>query len=171
MGIRAYNTVEELAVKQAALLNYVRKGGNMIVQYNTNRRLVTEENLAPYELKLSRKRITDESAEVTFLAPEHELMNFPNKIEKKDFDGWVQERGLYFPESWSKKFTPLFSFTENGEGPMEGSLLVAKYGKGHYIYTGLSFFRELPAGVPGAYKLFTNMISIGRNDLESEIKK
>jgi hypothetical protein len=170
MGIRAYNTVEELSVKQTALLNYVRKGGNMIVQYNTNRRLIVEENLAPYELKLSRKRITDENAEVTFLEPEHELMNYPNRIEKKDFDGWVQERGLYFPDSWSKKFTPLFSFTENGEDPMEGSLLVAKYGKGHYIYTGLSFFRELPAGVPGAFKLFTNMISIGRNDLETKIK-
>ena len=171
LGIRAYNTVEELAIKQTALLNYVRKGGTMIVQYNTNRQLVLEENLAPYELKLSRNRITNENAEVTFLEPGHELMNFPNKIEKKDFDGWVQERGLYFPDSWSRKFTPLFSFTENGEDPMEGSLLVAKYGKGHYIYTGLSFFRELPAGVPGAYKLFTNMISIGRNDLETKVKK
>jgi len=171
VGIRAYNTVDELVVKQAALLNYVRKGGTMIVQYNTNRRLKVEENLAPYELKLSRQRITDENAEVTFLAPDHELMNYPNKIEKSDFDGWVQERGLYFPSEWSDEFTPLFSFEENGEGPMEGSLLVAKYGEGHYIYTGLSFFRELPAGVPGAYKLFANMLSIGRNELETELKK
>ncbi|MGA9270291.1 MAG: LmbE family protein, partial [Lutimonas sp.] len=157
VGIRAYNTVDELVVKQTALLNYVRKGGTMIVQYNTSHRLKVQENLAPYELKLSRKRITDENAEVTFLAPNHELMNYPNKIKKSDFDGWVQERGLYFPEQWSDEFTPLFSFEENGEGPMEGSLLVAKYGEGHYIYTGLSFFRELPAGVPGAYKLFANM--------------
>ena len=171
MGIRAYNTVDELVVKQAALLNYVKKGGTMIVQYNTNRTLKVEENLAPYELKLSRQRITDENAQVTFLAPEHELMNYPNKIEKSDFDGWVQERGLYFPDEWSDEFTPLFSFEENGEGPMEGSLLVAKYGEGHYIYTGLSFFRELPAGVPGAYKLFANMLSIGRNELETELKK
>jgi LmbE family N-acetylglucosaminyl deacetylase len=171
VGIRAYNTVDELAVKQTALLNYVRKGGTMIVQYNTSHRLKVEENLAPYELKLSRKRITDENAEVTFLAPNHELMNYPNKIRKSDFDGWVQERGLYFPEEWSDEFTPLFSFEENGEGPMEGSLLVAKYGEGHYIYTGLSFFRELPAGVPGAYKLFANMLSIGRNELEKELKK
>jgi hypothetical protein len=171
LGIRAYNTVEDLAIKQTALLNYVRKGGTMIVQYNTSHRLLVEGNLAPYELKLSRKRITDENAEVTFLAPGHELMNYPNKITKSDFDGWVQERGLYFPDEWADEFTPLFSFTENGEDPMEGSLLVAKYGKGHYIYTGLSFFRELPAGVPGAYKLFTNMISIGRNDLEKELKK
>ena len=143
----------------------------MIVQYNTSHRLKVEENLAPYELKLSRKRITDENAEVTFLAPNHELMNYPNKIKKSDFDGWVQERGLYFPEEWSDEFTPLFSFQENGEGPMEGSLLVAQYGEGHYIYTGLSFFRELPAGVPGAYKLFANMLSIGRNELEKELKK
>ena len=171
LGIRAYNTVEELAIKQTALLNYVRKGGNMIVQYNTSHRLVVDKNLAPYDLKLSRKRITDENAEVTFLAPNHELMNYPNKIQKSDFDGWVQERGLYFPETWADEFTPLFSFSENGEDPMEGSLLVAKYGKGHYIYTGLSFFRELPAGVPGAYKLFANMISIGKNDLETELKK
>ena len=171
VGIRAYNTVDELAVKQTALLNYVRKGGTMIVQYNTSHRLKVEENLAPYELKLSRKRITDENAEVTFLAPNHELMNYPNKIKKSDFDGWVQERGLYFPEEWSDEFTPLFSFQENGEGPMEGSLLVAQYGEGHYIYTGLSFFRELPAGVPGAYKLFANMLSIGRNELEKELKK
>lgn len=171
LGIRAYNTVDELVVKQTALLNYVRKGGTMIVQYNTNHRLKVEENLAPYELKLSRKRITDENAKVTFLAPDHELMNYPNKIDKSDFDGWVQERGLYFPEEWADEFTPLFSFDENGEGPMEGSLLVAKYGEGHYIYTGLSFFRELPAGVPGAYKLFTNMLSIGRNEMETELKK
>ena len=171
VGIRAYNTVDELAVKQTALLNYVRKGGTMIVQYNTSHRLKVEANLAPYELKLSRKRITDENAEVTFLAPNHELMNYPNKIKKSDFDGWVQERGLYFPEEWSDEFTPLFSFQENGEGPMKGSLLVAKYGEGHYIYTGLSFFRELPAGVPGAYKLFANMLSIGRNELEKELKK
>ncbi len=171
VGIRAYNTVDELAVKQVALLNYVRKGGTMIVQYNTTRGLKVENNIAPYDLKLSRKRITDENAEVTFLAPEHELMNYPNKIEISDFDGWVQERGLYFPEEWSEEFTPLFSFEENNEGPMNGSLLVAKYGEGHYIYTGLSFFRELPAGVPGAYKLFANMLSIGRNELEAELKK
>ena len=171
VGIRAYNTVDELAVKQTALLNYVRKGGTMIVQYNTSHRLKVKENLAPYDLKLSRKRITDENAEVTFLAPEHELMNFPNKIEKSDFDGWVQERGLYFPEEWSEEFTPLFSFEENGEEPMKGSLLVAKYGEGHYIYTGLSFFRELPAGVPGAYKLFANMLSIGKDNQVTELKE
>ncbi len=120
---------------------------------------------------VSRDRITDENAKVTFLAKDHEIMNFPNKIEAQDFDGWVQERGLYFPDKWADEFTPILSFEENGGGPMDGSLLVAKYGKGHYIYTGLSFFRELPAGVPGAYKLLTNMISIGKNDFETELKK
>ena len=171
LGIRAYNTVPELKLKQDIILEYVNKGGNVIVQYNTSHNLVVEDNLAPYALKLSRDRITDEHAKVTFLARDHEIMNYPNKIVSEDFDGWVQERGLYFPNEWGDEFTPILSFEENGGGPMDGSLLVARYGKGHYIYTGLSFFRELPAGVPGAYKLFTNMISLGKNDFESALKK
>ncbi len=171
MGIRAYNTVPELKVKQAAILDYVYQGGNVIVQYNTNRSLVVEDNLAPYKLELSRDRITDENAKVSFLNKDQEVLNYPNKISAKDFDGWVQERGLYFPNKWAKEFTPVLSFQENGDAPMEGSLLVAKYGEGYYMYTGLSFFRELPAGVPGAYKLFTNMISIGKNDFETKLKK
>ena len=171
MGIRAYNTIPELEIKQPIILEYVNSGGNVIVQYNTSHNLVVQDNLAPYMLKVSRDRITDENAKVTFLAKEHEIMNFPNKITAVDFDGWVQERGLYFPNEWADEFTPILSFEENGGGPMDGSLLVAKYGEGHYIYTGLSFFRELPAGVPGAYKLLTNMISIGKNDFETELKK
>ena len=171
LGIRAYNTIPELKLKQPIILDYVNKGGNVIVQYNTSNNLLVEDNLAPYMLKLSRDRITDENAEVTFLDKTHEVMNLPNKITAEDFSGWVQERGLYFPDQWADEFTPILSFQENGEEPKKGSLLVAKYGKGHYIYTGLSFFRELPAGVPGAYKLFTNMISIGKNDFETELKK
>ncbi|WKK66844.1 PIG-L family deacetylase [Lutimonas zeaxanthinifaciens] len=171
MGIRAYNTVPELEAKQKHILDYVKNGGNLIVQYNTSHNLVVKENLAPYSLTLSRDRITDETAEVTFLNKGHEVLNYPNTIKKEDFDGWVQERGLYFPNQWSEEFTPVLSFKENGDDAMNGSLLVAKYGKGHYIYTGLSFFRELPAGVPGAYKLFANMISVGKNDLEQEIKE
>ena len=171
MGIRAYNTIPELKLKQDIIFEYVSNGGNVIVQYNTNHRLVVEDNLAPYMLELSRDRITDENARVTFLAPDHEVMNFPNKIVKEDFDGWVQERGLYFPNKWADEFSPILSFQENGDDPMNGSLLVAKYGKGHYMYTGLSFFRELPAGVPGAYKLFTNMISVGKNNFEIELKE
>ncbi|MDC8000533.1 PIG-L family deacetylase [Aequorivita todarodis] len=161
VGIRAYNTVPELAFAQPALNKYVENGGTLIVQYNTSRGLVTE-NLAPYELKLSRDRVTDEFSEVKILAPENPILNTPNKITQKDFEGWVQERGLYFPDEWAKEFTPILGMRDKGEKMTKGSLLVAKYGKGYYIYTGLSFFRELPAGVPGAYRLFANMLSIGK---------
>ncbi|MGB1309306.1 MAG: PIG-L family deacetylase, partial [Oceanihabitans sp.] len=163
IGIRAYNTVEALKFKQQILFDFVAQGGNMIVQYNTRHRLKTE-NLAPFELKLSRDRVTDENAKVTLLEPEHELLNFPNKITEKDFEGWTQERGLYFPNQWSNAFTPILSMHDKGEKPKTGSLLVAKHGKGYYIYTGLSFFREFPAGVSGAYRLFANMLSIGKNN-------
>lgn len=161
VGIRAYNTVPELAFAQPILNKYVENGGTMIVQYNTNHSLVTE-NFAPYSLKLSRERVTDEFSEVKILAPENPLLNTPNKITQKDFEGWVQERGLYFPNEWAKEFTPILGMKDKGESETKGSLLVAKYGKGYYIYTGLSFFRELPDGVPGAYRLFANMLSIGK---------
>ncbi|MBU2940589.1 PIG-L family deacetylase [Lacinutrix sp. C3R15] len=167
VGIRAYNTVEELKFKQQILFDFVANGGNMIVQYNTNRRLKTE-NLAPYSLQLSRDRVTNENAKVTLLEPNHELLNFPNKITEKDFEGWTQERGLYFPDKWSKKFTPILSMHDKGESAKKGSLLVAKHGKGYYIYTGLSFFREFPAGVSGAYRLFANMLSIGKDNISTE---
>ena len=159
LGIRAYNVVKELKFKQKFLLEYVKKGGNMIVQYNTNRRVNVA---APFQLKLSRDRVTDEFANVTVLEKKHSLLNFPNKITYKDFKGWVQERGLYFPNSWSKEYTAILAMNDKGETPKNGSLLIAKYGKGNYMYTGLSFFRELPAGVSGAYKLFANMLSVGK---------
>lgn len=162
VGIRAYNTVETLKFKQQLLFDYVAQGGNLIVQYNTNSDLKTDA-LSPYELRLSRDRVTDENSEVRFINPGHEVLNYPNTITEKDFEGWVQERGLYFPNAWAKEFTPVLSMNDNGETPKDGSLLIAKHGKGYYIYTGLSFFRELPAGVPGAYKLFANMLSIGKN--------
>lgn len=167
VGIRAYNTVGSLKFKQKFLLDYVEKGGNMIVQYNTSRRVDVG---APYTLNLSRDRVTDENAKVTVLAKEHSLMNFPNKVTEKDFNGWVQERGLYFPNQWSKEYTPILSMNDKGEPAKKGSLLVAKYGKGNYIYTGLSFFRELPAGVPGAYKLFANMLSVGKENIKKNEK-
>lgn len=163
VGIRAYNIVDELKFKQKFLLEFVKNGGNLIVQYNTNRGIKVD-NLAPYDLKLSRDRVTDESAEMRILNPEHPLLNFPNKITKNDFEGWVQERGLYFPNDWSSEFTPLLSANDKGESAKDGSLLIAKYGKGNYIYTGLSFFREFPAGVSGAYRLFANMLSAGKQD-------
>ncbi|MFD2540713.1 PIG-L family deacetylase [Lacinutrix gracilariae] len=167
VGIRAYNTVEALKFKQQILFDFVANGGNMIVQYNTNRRLKTEQ-LAPYSLELSRDRVTNENAKVTLLKPDHELLNFPNKITQKDFEGWTQERGLYFPNKWSKAFTPILSMHDKGESAKKGSLLVAKHGKGYYIYTGLSFFREFPAGVSGAYRLFANMLSIGKDNINTE---
>ncbi len=159
LGIRAYNVVNDLKFKQKFLLEYVKNGGNLIVQYNTNRGVDVQ---APYQLKLSRDRVTDEFAEVTILDPNNSLLNFPNKITDADFKGWVQERGLYFPDIWSEQYTPLLSMKDKGETPKLGSLLIAKYGEGNYIYTGLSFFRELPAGVSGAYKLFANMLSVGK---------
>ncbi|MBT5099637.1 MAG: PIG-L family deacetylase [Polaribacter sp.] len=170
LGIRAYNVVKALKFKQKYLLEYVENGGNMIVQYNTSRNLDVG---APFSLNLSRDRVTDEFAEVRILDKSHSLLNFPNKITNKDFEGWVQERGLYFPGSWSKEYTPILSMNDKNEAPKKGSLLIAKYGKGNYIYTGLSFFRELPAGVSGAYKLFANMLSVGKNKIiiKKEIKE
>jgi len=161
LGIRAYNVVDELKFKQKYLLEYVAKGGNMIVQYNTNRNV---DVAAPYPLKLSRDRVTDEFSEVLILAEDNPLMNFPNKITNEDFNGWVQERGLYFPNIWHEAYVPVLSMNDKGERMKLGSLLIAKYGKGNYIYTGLSFFRELPAGVSGAYKIFANMLSVGKNE-------
>ena len=161
VGIRAYNTVPELAFKQPELNSYVKNGGTLLVQYNTSHRLVTEE-FSPYQLELSRDRVTDEFSEVTLLAPDHQVLNYPNKITKKDFKNWVQERGLYFPNKWGKEFTPILGMNDKGSKKTKGSLLVASYGKGYYIYTGISFFRELPAGVSGAYRLFANLLSIGK---------
>lgn len=169
LGIRAYNTVSSLKFKQKFLLDYVKKGGNMIVQYNTSGRRGVDVG-APFELKISRDRVTDETAKVNVLAKNHSLMNFPNKVSENDFEGWVQERGLYFPNQWSQEYTPILSMNDKGESAKNGSLLVAKYGKGNYIYTGLSFFRELPAGVPGAYKLFANMLSMGKENIKKNNK-
>lgn len=167
LGIRAYNVVKALKFKQKFLLEYVENGGNMIVQYNTNRRV---DVAAPYSLKLSRDRVTDEFAEVRILDEEHPLLNYPNKITQEDFKGWVQERGLYFPNSWSEEYTPLLAMNDKGETSKEGSLLIAKYGEGNYIYTGLSFFRELPAGVSGAYKLFANLLAAGKDKMDVKQK-
>ncbi|THV57263.1 LmbE family protein [Flagellimonas alvinocaridis] len=169
VGIRAYNVVDDLKFKQPILFDYVKNGGNMIVQYNTAGRWAEQfENIAPYNLTLSRDRVTDETAKVDIIASNNSLVNFPNTIKESDFDGWVQERGLYFPSEWSSEFTPILSMQDEDESPKNGSLLVAPYGEGHYIYTGLSFFRELPAGVSGAYKLFANMLSVGKDEVKKE---
>jgi len=163
LGIRVYNVVDELKFKQKYLLKYVEYGGNLIVQYNTNRGV---EIGAPYPLKLSSDRVTDEFSEVIILDETHEILNFPNKITQEDFKGWIQERGLYFPNSWNSEYKPILSMNDKGETPKKGSLFVAKFGKGNYVYTGLSFFRELPAGVAGAYKLFANILSLPKNSEE-----
>lgn len=161
LGIRALNVHERIRYIMPALLEYVRLGGALVVQYNTNGRLETE-RYAPFPMTLSRDRITDENAPVRILKPDHSLLNFPNKISEKDFEGWVQERGLYFPGEWDPNYEALLSMSDPGETPKDGGLLVAKYGEGHYIYTGLSFFRQLPEGVAGAYKLFANFASSGK---------
>ncbi len=159
LGVRAYNTVKELTTLQSLLNQYVQQGGNLIVQYNTNRGLVTE-NLAPYKLKIGRDRVTDETAPMNLLDPAHPVLTRPNPIGPSDFEGWVQERGLYFASEWAKEFAPIFGCNDPGESELKGSLLVARYGQGHYVYTGLAFFRQLPAGVPGAYKLLFNLLSL-----------
>ncbi|SDF20022.1 PIG-L family deacetylase [Cellulophaga baltica] len=171
LGIRAYNVVTELKFKQKNLLDYVKNGGTMIVQYNTAGRWSDQfENIAPFDLTLSRDRVTDENATVHILDKKNSLLNFPNKISDNDFNGWIQERGLYFPSAWSKEFTPVLGMQDEGETEKKGSLLIAPYGKGTYIYTGLSFFRELPAGVTGAYKLFANMLSVGKTTVSADKK-
>jgi len=162
LGIRAVNTNERIGFIMPNLLEYVKNGGTMVVQYNTSGDLETDK-FAPYPLTISRDRVTDEQAEVRILKPDHPLLNTPNKIAANDFDGWVQERGLYYPNKWDPQYESLLSMNDKGETPKDGSLLVAKYGEGYYVYTGLSFFRELPEGVAGAYKLFANLVSIGKS--------
>ncbi len=167
VGIRAFNTRPHLAQLNQRLLDYVAKGGTEIVLYNvngafpgTNAGLATE-SIGPFPFKIGRGRVTDESAPVEFQVPQHPILNIPNKITADDFKGWVQERGLNFAESWDPKYTPIFTMGDPCEKPLEGALLVADYGKGHFVYTGLAFFRQLPEGVPGAYRLFANLLALG----------
>lgn len=159
LGIRAYNTQERVASWQPELLAYVKAGGVVVAQYNTTADLKTKE-IGPFPLEISRDRVTDETAEVRILAPDHPLMNTPNKITAEDFKGWVQERGLYFSNKWDAAWKPILSCNDPSEKPLDGGLLVAKSGQGYFIYTGYSWFRQLPAGVPGAYRLFANMVSM-----------
>jgi hypothetical protein len=161
IGVRAYNVRDDLADHLPALFAYVENGGTVVAQYNRPNALKTN-RLAPYDLRLSDARITDESAPVTFLAPDHPVLTTPNKIGASDMEGWVQERGIYFPTQWDSHFTPILASGDPGETPLKGGLLVAKHGRGHFVYTGLVFFRQLPAGVPGAYRLFANLVSLGK---------
>ena len=161
VGIRAYNTVDRLKTQQAEVLKYIEAGGNVIVQYVVSRGTVLPQ-IGPYPLTLSNDRVAVEDAPITFLKPLHPLLNTPNKITEQDFKGWVQEQGLYYPSQWDAKYQTIISSHDPGEAAKESAILVADYGKGHFIYTGLSLFRELPAGVPGAYRLLTNMVSYGK---------
>jgi LmbE family N-acetylglucosaminyl deacetylase len=167
MGIRAVNTNTRIRYFMADLLAYVKEGGTLVMQYNTNFDYEVE-TFSPFELSISRDRVTEEDSQVRILKPDHPVFNTPNKITGRDFDGWIQERGLYFPNKWDPAFEALLSMNDKGEPgkeetPKDGSLLVAKYGNGYYVYTGLSFFRELPEGVPGAYRLFANIVSLGKS--------
>jgi LmbE family N-acetylglucosaminyl deacetylase len=161
LGVRAFNTNEKLQQYKQRVFDYVKDGGNLIVQYNTNSFAgPLKDQISPVPFKLSRDRVTIEEAPVTFLLPEHPVLNFPNKITNTDFEGWIQERGIYFATEIDSSFECPLSMNDPKEKPNKGSLIIAKYGKGNYVYTGLAFFRQLPAGVPGAYRLFANILSL-----------
>jgi LmbE family N-acetylglucosaminyl deacetylase len=163
-GVRAYNTNDRLQVHYPKLMEYVKNGGNLIVQYNTNNRIgPVKANIGPYPFTISRDRVTNEKADVQFNNEKHSALNFPNQITQKDFDGWIQERGIYFATEIDKQYETIFSIKDPNEKASDGSLIIGKYGKGNFVYTGLVFFRELPAGIPGAYRLFVNLLSLPEN--------
>ncbi len=163
VGVRAYNTNPRLTAYYKRLMDYVAGGGNLIVQYNTNNRLSKLNTaIGPYPFEISQDRVTEENAAVHFLLPNHPLLQRPNRISDADFSDWIQERGLYFADKWNEKYETPLSMHDTGEPAKNGSVLVARHGKGAFIYTGLAFFRQLPAGVSGAYRLFANMISYGQ---------
>jgi LmbE family N-acetylglucosaminyl deacetylase len=157
-GVRAYNVNERLTLMQPKLMEYVGKGGTLLIQYNVNNPLLVK-NIGPYPFKITRDRVTDENSSVRFLEKDHPALNYPNKITAKDFEGWIQERGLYFLSDADPKYKRILSMNDPGETAKDGSLLVADYGKGRFVYTSLVFFRELPAGIPGAYRLFVNLLT------------
>jgi LmbE family N-acetylglucosaminyl deacetylase len=161
IGVRAFNTRKDLAANMPALFAFVEGGGNVVVQYNRPNGLVTNK-IAPFDLRVGQERVTDKDSKMTFLAPEHPALNVPNKITAADFEGWVQERGIYFPSSWGKQFTPLFACNDPDSDPLKGGTLVAQHGKGYFVYTSYSWFRQLPDGVPGAYRIFANLVSLGK---------
>jgi hypothetical protein len=144
-------------------MDYVKNGGNLIVQYNTSNFISSvTSKIGPYPFSISRNRVTDEKATVNFLLPDHAVLNYPNKITAKDFDNWIQERGIYFAEQTDAAYEMPLSMADPNEKEQKGSLIIANYGKGKFVYTGLVFFRELPAGVPGAYRLLANIIALNK---------
>ncbi len=162
-GVRAYNTNDWMNNHYEKLMKYVNDGGNMIVQYNTSSNIgPVRAKIAPYNLTITRTRVTDENSPVTFLKPEHPVFNFPNKITQDDFKDWVQERSIYHGADSTGKFEKVLGMNDPNEKTEDGALLIAKYGKGYFTYTGLVFFRQLPAGVPGAYRLLANIIALNK---------
>lgn len=161
-GVRAYNVLDYLSDKYDVLMDYVNQGGNLIVQYNTNNFAgpLRAGRIGPYPFAVSRNRVTDETAKVTFLKPEHPVLNYPNKITDGDFNDWVQERGIYFADQLDPKYETVLAMNDPSESEQKGSLIIADHGKGKFVYTGLVFFRQLPAGVPGAYRLLANIIAL-----------
>lgn len=161
LGIRAYDTQKDVAAHNQKLLDYVSSGGTLIVQYNASAGDFNSGHFTPYPAQISRARVSVEEAPIQILAPQDGVFHYPNQISEKDFDGWVQERGLYFMDQWDSHFEPLLACHDPGEQAQKGGLLVAHYGKGTYIYTGYAFFRQLPAGVPGAIRLYVNLLTAG----------
>jgi LmbE family N-acetylglucosaminyl deacetylase len=161
LGIRAYDTRDDVVKNNPRLLDYVRNGGTLLVQYNTSPSDFNGGHYLPYPADLSRERVTVEQAPVTVLDPQSPVFHYPNPIGEHDFDGWVQERGLYFMDQWDSHYTPLLASNDPDQAPQKGGLLVAPFGKGYYIYTGYAFFRQLPFGVPGAIRLYVNLLSVG----------
>jgi hypothetical protein len=161
LGIRAYDVRTDVREQNRRLLDYVQRGGTLIAQYNQQTGAFNAGHYTPYPATASGERVTVEEAPVEILDAASPLLNTPNKITQKDFDGWVQERGVYFMSSWDPKYTPLLASHDPGEQPLKGGMLVAQYGKGTYIFTGYAFFRQLPAGVPGAMRLFVNLLAAG----------
>lgn len=163
-GVRAYNTNQRLGVHYQKLMDYVKNGGNLVVQYNTNSRVgPVAGKIGPYPFTVSRNRVTDETAMVTFTQPQHSVLTYPNRITESDFQNWIQERGIYFASDLDSNYQTVLTMHDPNEQPDGGSLIIAKHGKGNFVYTGLVFFRELPAGVPGAYRLLVNLLSIPEN--------
>ena len=163
-GVRAYNTDAWLNNYYDKLMKYVNAGGNLIVQYNTvNFISNVKARMGPYNFEIANKRVTDEKAEVKFIHPDHSVLHFPNEITTDDFKGWVQERSIYHATNFDRNnFETIFSMHDPGENDDEGSLIIARYGKGTFVYTGLVFFRELPAGLSGAYRLMANLIALNK---------
>jgi len=160
-GVRLINTEKRMNYWMHVLNQYVNNGGTLVMQYNTLQDMATT-NIGPYPITLSSQRVTEEDATVNLLDPKHKLLNSPNKITNEDFNDWVQERGLYFATKWDDKYKPLFRMNDTGESPLDGCTLYTQYGKGHYVYTTLSFFRQLPAGNKGAIRLLMNMLNAGK---------